>query len=79
MIADTGNAIESQIQRFDRASRDIVNRIGETASIVQDSFVRPVREVSAFAKGIGRGFEALLFRKPRRPVDQARQDEELFI
>lgn len=79
MITDTGLAIDTQIQRFDRMSQEIVERIGQTASIVQDSVVRPVREVSAFAKGISRGFEAFLFRKPRRAVDEARQDEELFI
>jgi hypothetical protein len=35
--------------------------------------------VAAVAKGLGRGLEAFFSRRQRRPVDQAHQDEELFI
>ncbi len=79
MVADTGDALNIQLQRFDRVSQDVVGRINETAEIVQSSVVRPVREVAALVKGVSRGFEALLFRRTRSTVDQARQDEELFI
>jgi hypothetical protein len=79
MITDTGAAIETQLGRFDRVGQDIADRINHTASIVHDSVLRPVREVSALARGLGRGVETFLFRKPRRAVDEARQDEELFI
>jgi len=78
MVTDTGDVLHTQLERFDRVSHDIVVRINETANIVQDSVVRPVREVAALAKGVGRGFDAL-FRRQRSTVDQARQDEELFI
>ncbi|HEX4999576.1 MAG TPA: hypothetical protein VFY29_15215 [Terriglobia bacterium] len=79
MIADTGAAIETQVGRFDRVSQDIAERINSTAITVQDSILRPFREVTALARGLGRGVETFLFRRPRRPVDQAHQDEELFI
>jgi hypothetical protein len=79
MITDTGAAIETQLGRFDRVGQEIAERISRTAGVVQDSFLRPVREVSALARGLGRGVETFLFRRPRRPVDEARQDEELFI
>ena len=79
MVTDTGEVLYSQLERLDRVGQDVVNRIGETADLVQGSVVRPVREVAALAKGISRGFEAFLFRKNRSTVDQARQDEELFI
>jgi len=79
MVTDTGEVLNTQLQRLDRVSQDVVERIGETADLVQGSVVRPVREVAAVIKGVSRGFEALLFRKNRRSVDQARQDEELFI
>jgi hypothetical protein len=79
MVTDTGEVLNTQLQRLDRVSQDVVNRIGETADIVQGSVVRPVREVAAVIKGVSRGFEAFLFRKNRSTVDQARQDEELFI
>src|SRR5215467_4031730 len=79
MVADTGEALHVQLDRFDRVSQDLKDRINETAEIVQDSVVRPAREVAALAKGLSRGFGAFLFRKTRSTVDQARQDEELFI
>jgi hypothetical protein len=79
MVTDTGEVLNTQLQRLDRVSQDVVNRIGETADIVQGSVIRPVREVAAVIKGVSRGFEALLYRRSRSTVDQARQDEELFI
>jgi chromatin segregation and condensation protein Rec8/ScpA/Scc1 (kleisin family) len=79
MVSETGEALHIQVDRLDQTSRDIVNRINETAQVVQDSVVKPFREVSALAKGITRGFEAFLFRRHRSTVDQAHQDEELFI
>lgn len=79
MVTDTGEALHVQLERFDRVSQDVIDRVNETADVVQQSVIRPVREVAALAKGLTRGFEALLFRKHRSTVDQARQDEELFI
>jgi hypothetical protein len=78
MVTDTGEALNVQLERFDRVGQDVVDRINETAHIVQESVIRPVREVAALAKGLG-GFSAFFFRKGRSTVDQARQDEELFI
>jgi hypothetical protein len=68
-----------QLERFDRVSQSVMDRVNETAEIVQDSVVRPVREVAAVAKGLTRGFGAFFFGRGRSTVDQARQDEELFI
>jgi len=79
MVAETGEALHIQVERLDLAGRDVVNRINETAQVVQDSVIKPFREVSAITKGITRGFEAFLFRRNRSRVDEARQDEELFI
>src|SRR5205085_6223220 len=78
MVTETGEALHVQIDRLDRAGRDVVDRINETAQVVQDSVIKPFREISALAKGITRGLDAFLFRRSR-PVDQAHQDEELFI
>lgn len=79
MVTDTGDALQVQLERFDRVGKNIIDRINETSEIVQTSVMRPVREVAALAKGVSRGFETFLFRRNRSTVDQARQDEELFI
>ena len=78
MDTSTGEALTVQLERFDRVSQSVIDRINETTEIVQDSIVRPAREVAAFAKGLS-GFGSFFFRKGRSTVDQARQDEELFI
>ena len=79
MVTMTGEALQTQVDRLDTATRDVVERINETTKIIQDSVVKPFREVSAVLKGVSRGFEAFLFRRNRSTVDQARHDEELFI
>jgi hypothetical protein len=79
MVTDTGEALNVQIDRFDRLTQNVIERINETTEIVQDSVVKPAREVAAVAKGLTRGFGAFFFGRSRSTVDQARQDEELFI
>lgn len=79
MVAETGEVLHTQLTRIDTMTRDVVERVNATALVVQDSFLRPAREVAAIAKGFGRGLETLLFRRQRSTVDQAHQDEELFI
>jgi hypothetical protein len=79
MVTDTGEALNVQLERFDRVSQNIINRINETAEIVQEAVVRPAREVAAVAKGLTRTFGTFFFGRGRSTVDQARQDEELFI
>ena len=79
MVTDTGESLQVQLERFNRVGQNIVKRIDETAEVVQDSIVNPVREVSAFAKGLSRGFQAFFFRKRRNPGDAVSEDEELFI
>ena len=79
MVTDAGQSLQVQIERFDRASKNIVERIDETTEAVQDSILSPVREVSALAKGLTRGFQALFHRRTRNAQEDVREDEELFI
>src|SRR5215831_1887611 len=79
MVTETGEALHIQVHRLDQTGRDVVERINETAQVLQDSVIKPFREVSAVIKGITKGLDLFLFRKNRSTVDQAHQDEELFI
>ena len=79
MVTETHEVLQSQLARLDSATREVVERVSGTAQVLQDSVVRPVRELSAITRGIGRGLEALFFRRQRSTVDQAHSDEELFI
>ena len=79
MVTDTHEVLQTQLVRLDSATREIVERVSGTAQVLQDSVFRPVREVAAIARGVGRGLEAFFSRRHRSTVDQAHQDEELFI
>jgi hypothetical protein len=79
MVTDTGEVLHTQLDRLDKVTRDVVERINTTADIVQESVIRPAREVAAVAKGLSRGFDFLFGRRQRSTVDQAHQDEEMFI
>jgi methyl-accepting chemotaxis protein len=80
IITDTGESLHAQIDRFNRVSQSVAERIDETAEAVQDSIVSPFREVSAFAKGLTRGVQFFFNRRTRNSEQESvREDEELFI
>jgi hypothetical protein len=79
MVNDTSEVLHMQLARLDSATREVVDRVNGTAQVLQESVVRPVSEVAAIVRGVGRGLETFFFRRQRNTVDQARQDEELFI
>jgi hypothetical protein len=79
IITDAGQSIQVQIDRFDRVSKNVAERIDETAEVVQDSIISPFRDVSAFAKGLTRGLQFFFSRRTRQSEDSVREDEELFI
>ena len=79
IITDAGQSLQAQIDRFDRVSKSVAQRIDETAEVVQDSIVSPVRDISAFAKGLTRGFQFFFSRKARNSDESVNEDEELFI
>jgi hypothetical protein len=80
IITDAGESLQTQMDRFDRVSKNVADRIDETAEAVQDSITSPFREVSAVAKGLTRGLQYFFNRKTRNSEQEpAREDEELFI
>ena len=72
MVTDTGEVLHAQLDRLDAVTKDVVERITSTADIVQDTVLRPVREVAAVAKGFGRGFDFLFRRNKNRSDDEGR-------
>src|SRR2546427_9503152 len=70
MVTSTGEALDVQLARFDRVSQNVIDRINETAGVVQDSVVRPPREGAGVAKSFKPWFGSFLFRKTARPLGQ---------
>lgn len=79
MVAETSEVLHTQLARLDSATREVVERVNGTAEVIQDAVGRPVRDVVAIARGLSRGLEAFFLRRQKSTVDQAHQDEELFI
>lgn len=70
MVSETGEVLHAQLDRVEEVTRGVADRINFTADMVQNTVVRPVREVAAVAKGFGRGFE-FLFRGNKKPPNSA--------
>jgi len=66
MVSETGEVLRAQLNRLEEVTKDVADRIDTTADLVQNTVLRPVREVAAVAKGFGRGID-FLFRKNKRP------------
>jgi len=77
MVADTGETLHAQLERLEDVTKDIATRINSTADMVQNTVIRPVREVAAVAKGFGRGFD-FLFRRNKKPANSEASDDESF-
>jgi hypothetical protein len=77
MVNETGDVWHTQLNRLEEVTKDIAERINFTANMVQNTVIRPVREVAAVAKGLGRGFD-FLFRR-RKSTNGKSQDSELFV
>jgi hypothetical protein len=77
-IEDASTRARNQIAKIDGVISDAVLRLEATSLIIQQGVLTPVREVSALIRGISSGLQ-FLFSSKKNPVNQAHQDEELFI
>jgi hypothetical protein len=71
-------ALARQVAELDHLVTRTQRRIEGTTIEVQETVLEPIREVSALLSGLKRMLE-VLFHRGRKPIDQAYQDEELFI
>jgi hypothetical protein len=72
------STLQRQVVEFDHLLARTQDRIEGTTLEVQTTVLQPMREVSALMVGIKRTIEAL-FGRDRKQIDQAYQDEEMFI
>lgn len=78
VIEETTDRARLQISRADEVVTDAIKKMEDTSTIIQQSVLGPVRELAALIRGISSGLNFLFSRK-RNPVNEAHQDEELFI
>ncbi len=74
----TTSTLQRQVIELDELLTRTQDRIEYTTLEVQTTVIQPIREVSALLVGIRRTIEALVGRD-RKQINQAYQDEEMFI
>ena len=67
-----------QMERVDLILDDAIDKLDETAALLNKGLLRPVREINAVAAGIQAAL-GYLFRGQRLTVERATHDEEMFI
>ena len=78
LVSETTERARVQIDRIDVLVGDTVDRVHETTAAVQNTILRPVREVNGVVSGV-RAALSVLAKGNRASVDHATQDEEMFI
>jgi methyl-accepting chemotaxis protein len=77
-IEDITNRTRSQVARADEVVSSVLDKVENTANVVERNIISPVVEISAIFKGVQVGLERL-FRGRASSVREATQDEEMFI
>lgn len=78
LVASVRERTDLQVQKVDELVTRTTDRLDQTAEIVQTSVLKPVSEISAVLAGV-QGFLHVLFAQERKQIDEAYQDEEMFI
>jgi hypothetical protein len=66
------------MDRIEMVMDDTVNRFQETTTLLQNSIVRPLKQINAVTAGI-RAALSFLAGSSRATVERATHDEEMFI
>ncbi|MCS6951682.1 MAG: hypothetical protein RMK57_04025 [Bryobacterales bacterium] len=78
ILSDAASRARVQMDRIELVLDDTVSRLHSTANQLQDGILRPLKEINGLAVGIRAGL-GVLFGGKRLTVEQATQDEEMFI
>ncbi len=78
LLTEAGDRARLQLIRVDELLADTVTRVEETGQVVQRAVLAPVREITAILTGVRTTLD-IFFRRNKRGVEHATQDEELFI
>jgi hypothetical protein len=78
LLGEAAARSRAQMDRIEMVMDDTVSRFQETTTLLQNSIVRPLKQINALTAGIRAALEFLL-RGRRATVEQATHDEEMFI
>lgn len=78
LLTEASQRARLQLVRADELLSETITRVEETGEVVRRAVLAPVREITAILSGVRTTLD-FLFRRDKRGVEQATQDEELFI
>jgi ABC-type transporter Mla subunit MlaD len=79
VLHDAGDRAHARLEQIDQAVDSTVEQVGQAGDAMKRAVLRPVREVNGLAAGISAAVSALVHHSRKPSVDQATQDEEMFI
>ena len=78
-LRNAGDRAIARLDQIDRAGESTVGQVEQVGDVVKRAVMTPVREVNGIAAGISAAVSTLVHHSRRPHVDQATQDEEMFI
>jgi len=79
LLHEAGDCARTRLEQIDQAVESTVEQVGQVGDAVKRAVLRPVREVNGLAAGISAAVATLVHHSRKPSVDQATQDEEMFI
>jgi methyl-accepting chemotaxis protein len=79
LLHEAGDCARTRLEQIDQAVESTVEQVGQVGAAVKRAVLRPVREVNGLAAGISAAVATLVHHSRKPSVDQATQDEEMFI
>lgn len=79
LVQETAERARTRIEQIDRSVDNTVEQVEHIGESVKQAALRPVREVNGIANGISAAVSTLVRGSRRSSVNDATQDEEMFI
>jgi methyl-accepting chemotaxis protein len=79
LLNDAGDRARNRLEQIDEAVESTVEQVGQVGDAMKRAMLRPVREANGLAAGISAAVSTLVHHSRKPSVDQATQDEEMFI
>jgi methyl-accepting chemotaxis protein len=79
VLHDAADRARTRLEQIDNAVESTVEQVENVSGAMKRAMLRPVKEVNGVARGISAAVAALVRGQRRSSVDEATQDEEMFI
>ena len=79
LLHEAGDRARTRLEQIDQTVDSTIEQVGQVGDAMKRAVLRPVREANGLAAGISAAVSTLMHHSRKPSVDQATQDEEMFI